>query len=83
MVKFSHSKGKINGGLALGAVLGAAIPIVATVATGGLAAVGLPLWIALGGVVSGLLAGNVEPKTALDRALDRDAAKTSVDTRGE
>jgi hypothetical protein len=41
------------------------------------------MWIALGGVVSGLLAGNVEPKTALDRALDRDAAKTSVDTRGE
>jgi hypothetical protein len=83
MVKFTHSKGKINGGLALGAVLGAAIPIVAIAATGGLAAVPVAMWIALGGVVSGLLAGNVEPKNALDRALDRDAAKTSVDTRGE
>jgi hypothetical protein len=83
MVKFTHSKGKINGGLALGAVLGAAIPILAVAATGGLAAVPIAMWIALGGVVSGLLAGNVEPKTALDRALDRDAAKTSVDTRGE
>ena len=83
MVKFTHSKGKINGGLALGAVLGAAIPIFAVAATGGLAAVPVAMWIALGGVVSGLLAGNVEPKTALDRALDADAAKTSVDTRGE
>jgi 2-keto-3-deoxy-6-phosphogluconate aldolase len=83
MVKFTHSKGKINGGLALGAVLGAAIPIVAVAATGGLAAVPIAMWIALGGVVSGLLAGNVEPKTAVDRSLDRDAAKTSVDTRGE
>jgi hypothetical protein len=83
MVKFTHSKGKINGGLALGAVLGAAIPIIAVAATGGLAAVPVAMWIALGGVVSGLLAGNVEPKTKLDRALDRDAAKTSVDTRAE
>ena len=83
MVKFTHSKGRINGGLALGAILGAAIPIVAIAATGGLAAVPVAMWIALGGVVSGLLAGNVEPKNALDRALDRDAAKTSVDTRGE
>ncbi len=77
MVKFTHSKGKINGGLALGAVLGAAIPIVAIAATGGLAAVPVAMWIALGGVVSGLLAGNVEPKNALDRALDRDAAKAA------
>jgi predicted lipid-binding transport protein (Tim44 family) len=83
MVKFTHSKGKLNGGLAIGAVLGAAIPILAVAATGGLAAVPISMWIALGGVVSGLLAGNVEPKTALDRALDRDAAKTSVDTDGE
>jgi hypothetical protein len=75
MVKFTHSKGRINGGLALGAILGAAIPIVAVAATGGLAAVPVAMWIALGGVVSGLLAGNVESKTALDRALDRDAAK--------
>jgi hypothetical protein len=77
MVKFTHSKGKINGGLALGAVFGAAIPIVAVAATGGLAAVPVAMWIALGGVVSGLLAGNVERKTALDLALDRDAAKAA------
>jgi hypothetical protein len=81
VIKFTHSKGKINGALALGAVLGSAIPILAVAATGGLAAVPIAMWIALGGVVSGLFAGNIEPKTALDRALD--AAKTSVDTRGE
>ena len=70
MVKFTHSKGKLNVGLVLGALLGAAIPIIATAATGGIAAVGLPLWLALGGVVSGLLAGNVEPKSAAERLLD-------------
>jgi predicted lipid-binding transport protein (Tim44 family) len=80
MLKFTHSKGKINGGLAVGALLGAAIPIIATAATGGLAAVPITLWLALGGVVSGLFAGNVERKTPVERALDADAAKVS---RGE
>jgi predicted lipid-binding transport protein (Tim44 family) len=80
MLKFTHSKGKINGGLAVGALLGAAIPIIATAATGGLAAVPITLWLALGGVVSGLFAGNVERKTPVERALDADAAKIS---RGE
>jgi predicted lipid-binding transport protein (Tim44 family) len=80
MLKFTHSKGKVNGGLAVGALIGAAIPIIATAATGGLAAVPVALWLALGGVVSGLFAGNVEVKSAVDRALDADAAKIS---RGE
>lgn len=80
MLKFTHSKGKINGGLAVSALLGAAIPIIVTAATGGLAAVPVALWLALGGVVSGLFAGNVEVKSAVDRALDADAAKIS---RGE
>jgi len=80
MLKFTHSKGKINGGLAVGALLGAAIPIIATAATGGLAAVPITLWLALGGVVSGLFAGNVEVKSAVERALDADAAKVG---RGE
>jgi hypothetical protein len=80
MLKFTHSKGKINAGLSAGAILGAAIPVIATVATGGFGAVGLPLWVALGGVVSGLFAGNVEVKSAVERALDADAAKIS---RGE
>jgi predicted lipid-binding transport protein (Tim44 family) len=80
MLKFTHSKGKINGGLAVGALLGAAIPIIATAATGGLAAVPITLWLALGGVVSGLFAGNVEVKSSVERALDADAAKIS---RGE
>ena len=75
MVKFTHSKGRINAGLALGAIIGALIPVVAVAATGGLAAVPVAMWIGLGSVVSGLLAGNVERKTALDRALDADAAK--------
>ena len=77
MVKFTHSKGKINAGLTLGAILGAAIPIIVTAATGGLAAVPVAMWLALGGVVSGLLAGNVELKSAVERALDADAAKVS------
>jgi hypothetical protein len=80
MLKMTHSKGKINAGLSAGAILGAAIPVIATVATGGFGAVGLPLWIALGGVVSGLFAGNVEVKTAVERALDADAVKVR---RGE
>jgi hypothetical protein len=80
MLKLTHSKGKINAGLSAGAILGAAIPVIATVATGGFGAVGLPLWIALGGVVSGLFAGNVEVKTAVERALDADAVKVR---RGE
>jgi len=80
MLKLTHSKGKINGSLAVGALLGAAIPIIVTAATGGLAAVPVAMWLALGGVVSGLFAGNVELKSAVERALDADAAKVS---RGE
>ena len=75
MFKLTHSKGKINGGLAAGAILGAVIPILATAATGGLAAVPLALWLALGGVISGLAAGNVELKSPVIRMLERDAAK--------
>jgi predicted lipid-binding transport protein (Tim44 family) len=75
MFKFTHSKGKINGGLAAGAILGAVIPILATAATGGLAAVPLALWLALGGVISGLAAGNVELKSPVIQMLERDAAK--------
>ena len=63
MLKLTHSKGHINIGLAMGGVIGAVVPIIATIATGGLAAVGLPLWIALGGAVSGLAAGNVKRKS--------------------
>lgn len=62
MFKFTNSKGKVNAGLASSAVLGAAIPIIVTAATGGLAAVPVAMWVALGSVVSGLLAGNVEVK---------------------
>ena len=80
MLKMTHSKGKINAGLTVGAALGAAIPIIATAATGGFAAVPITLWLALGGVVSGLFAGNVERKTPVERALDADAAKVG---RGE
>lgn len=75
MFKFTHSKGKINGGLAAGAILGAVIPILATAATGGLAAVPLALWLALGGAVSGLFAGNVELKSPVIRMLEKEAAK--------
>lgn len=78
MLKFTHSKGRLNGGLAIGAILGAAIPILAVAITGGVAAVPLTLWLGLGGAISGLFAGNVEPKTPVERALDADAAKTAA-----
>lgn len=79
MFNFTHSKGKINAGLALGAILGSVIPIVATAATGGLAAVPLTLWLALGATVSGLFAGNIEMKSKVIRMLERDAAKAAGD----
>ena len=80
MWKLTHSKGKLNLGLAGGAILGAAIPIIAVAATGGLAAVPVAMWIGLGGAVSGLLAGNVEPKTAVDRVLEAEANKAGRDS---
>ena len=75
MLKLTHSKGRLNVGLAIGAILGAAIPILAVAITGGVAAVPLTLWLGLGGTISGLFAGNVEPKTLVERALDADASK--------
>ena len=84
MFKWTHSKGKVNAGLASSALLGAGIPIIVVAATGGLAAVPVAMWVGLGSVVSGLLAGNVEVKTPVERALDSDAkVKPSVDTDGE
>lgn len=66
MIKLTNSKGKVNAGLTAGGILGAAVPIAITVATGGIGAVGIPLWIALAGAVSGLFAGNVELKKVAD-----------------
>ena len=77
MFKFTHSKGSLNGGLAIGAILGAVIPIAAVAATGGLASVPVAMWVGLGGAVSGLLAGNVEPKSPVERSLDRDASNAA------
>ena len=79
MFKFTPSKSGLNFSLAGGAVLGAAIPIVAIAATAGFAAVPIAMWVALGSVVSGLLAGNVELKTPVERSLDTDEAKTDSD----
>lgn len=79
MFHFTHSKGKVNAGLAAGAILGAVIPIVATAASGGLAAVPLALWLALGGTVSGLFAGNVQVKPKAIRMLEKEAAKAGQD----
>lgn len=70
MVKLTNSKGKLNAGLASSAILGAAIPIIVTAATGGLAAVPIAMWVGLGSVVSGLLAGNVEVKSKTQRVLE-------------
>ena len=83
MFKFTNSKGKINTGLASSAILGAGIPIIVTAATGGLAAVPVAMWVGLGSVVSGLLAGNVELKSPVERALDANAkVQPSADTDG-
>ena len=76
MFRLTHSRGKLNGGLALGGLLGAAIPIIATIATAGVAAVPMVLGLGLGGAVSALFAGNVERKSDVERALDRDASAT-------
>lgn len=79
MVKLTASLTKLNWGLAGGAVIGAAVPIIATAATGGLAAVPVALWIGLGGALSGLFAGNVELKTPAERAIDSEIAKAGRD----
>lgn len=83
MVKFTNSKGRINWGLLAGGLIGTVVPVVVTAATGGIGAVTIPMWVALAGGASALAAGNVEVKTKVERALDADAAKTSVDTNGE
>jgi hypothetical protein len=83
MVKFTNSKGKLNWGLVIGGLAGTVVPVIVTAITGGAGAVTIPMWIALASGISALAAGNVELKTPVDRALDVDAAKTSVDTHGE
>lgn len=79
MMKFTASKGKLNVGLTVGAILGAAIPIVAVAATAGVAAVPMTLWLGLGGTVSALFAGNVEPKTPTERVIDEQIAQAGRD----
>lgn len=75
MFKWTASKGKVNAGLTVGALLGAAIPIIAVAATGGVAAVPMTLWLGLGGTVSALFAGNVEPKSPVERVIDEQIAQ--------
>ena len=79
MFKWTASKGKVNVGLTVGALLGAAIPIVAVAATGGVAAVPMTLWLGLGGTVSALFAGNVEPKSPVERVIDEQIARAGRD----
>lgn len=83
MVKLTNSKGKLNWGLLAGGLIGTVVPVIVTAVTGGVGAVTIPMWVALASGISALAAGNVELKTPVDRALDADAAKTSVDTHGE
>ena len=78
-VKSTASTTKLNQGLATSAVLGATIPIIAIAASGGLAAVPVAMWVGLGSVVSGLLAGNVELKSPTERLLEADAKKAGQD----
>jgi hypothetical protein len=83
MVKLTHSKSRINWGLFAGGIIGTVVPVIVTAVTGGVGAVTIPMWVALASGVSALAAGNVEVKTKVERALDADACKTSVDTHGE
>jgi hypothetical protein len=83
MVKLTHSKSRINWGLLAGGIIGTIVPVIVTAVTGGVGAVTIPMWVALASGVSALAAGNVEVKTKVERALDADACKTSVDTHGE
>jgi hypothetical protein len=83
MVKLTHSKSRINWGLLAGGIIGTVVPVIVTAVTGGVGAVTIPMWVALASGVSALAAGNVEVKTKVERALDADACKTSVDTHGE
>lgn len=83
MIKFTNSKGKLNWGLVIGGLAGTVVPVIVTAVTGGVGAVTIPMWVALASGISALAAGNVELKTKVDRALDVDACKTSVDTHGE
>lgn len=78
-VKFTNSKGKLNWGLVFGGLIGTVVPVVVTAITGGAGAVTIPMWIALASGISALAAGNVELKTAVERALDCDAAKVKSD----
>lgn len=75
MLKLTASKTRLNKGLALGAIIGAAVPIIAVAATGGLASVPVAMWVGLGGALSGLFAGNVEVKTRTERMLEAEAKK--------
>jgi hypothetical protein len=79
MVKFTHSKGRINWGLLAGGLIGTVVPVLVTALTGGVGAVTIPMWVALASTVSAIAAGNVELKTHVERALDADAAKTKSD----
>jgi hypothetical protein len=83
MVKLTNSKGKLNWGLVAGGLIGTVVPVIVTAVTGGVGAVTIPMWVALASGASALAAGNVEPKTKVERALDADASKTSVDTHGK
>lgn len=79
-VKNTASKGTLTAALGSSAVLSVVVPVVATVATGGIAAVTMPMWVALGGVVSGLLAGNVELEPADDAPVVNDQEPQKADS---
>jgi hypothetical protein len=67
-VTWTAAKNRITTVLGSGAVMSVVVPVVATIATGGIAAVTVPMWVAMAGVVSGLIAGNVEVAPADDAA---------------
>lgn len=79
-VKWTASMNKVTAVLGSGAVMSVLVPVVATIATGGVAAVTVPMWVALAGVASGLLAGNVDVHDAppADDAAASGAGKDDV-----
>lgn len=67
-IEIDANRDGVNVGLAVSSIIAAAIPIVATAATGGIAAVPVALWVALAGVIPGIFAGNVRRRRSVSPA---------------
>lgn len=67
-VELDANRDGMNVGLAVSSIIAAAIPIVATAATGGIAAVPVALWVGFASVIPGIFAGNVRRRRRVPHA---------------